>query len=103
MILVALQASGYGLIGGWSSSNNELLQKEGMPLPFKPLTKEEISWLTALLPLGTLIGCFPFGLIGNKFGRKWPIICLTIPITVITINKQFLNHFNVIEIKICDL
>ncbi|KAG4076487.1 hypothetical protein HA402_014451 [Bradysia odoriphaga] len=83
MIFLALQTSGYGIINGWSSPNNIKLRSDtDNPLPSGKLAENEISLTSSIVAIGAMIGIPIAGLIANKFGRKWPILLLTIPITV---------------------
>lgn len=80
---MGLQAGGYGIINGWSSPNNIKLRSDtDNPLPSGKLTEDEISLTSSIMGLGALAGVPIAGLIANKFGRKWPLLFLTIPTTV---------------------
>lgn len=80
----------YGIMTGISSPLIVLLTSEDSPLP-EPISKNDASWLPSLKALGALIGFSFFGAIAGRFGRKWPFIFLSIPLTV---------GVNVIRLKI---
>lgn len=69
-------------IGGWASPNVELLKSDESPLPSGKINMDEASWIASLICLGGLIGNFLFGFIAIRFGRKIPLLFLTIPIIV---------------------
>lgn len=79
---VSLQAGQYGIAGGWASPNLLLLKSDKSPLPTGKISVEEATWVTSVLPIGIFTGSLLTGLIANRFGRKWPFISLTVPITV---------------------
>ncbi|KAG4076493.1 hypothetical protein HA402_014457 [Bradysia odoriphaga] len=94
-VVVALQASGYGIINGWSSPNNIKLRSDtDNPLPSGKLTEDEISLTSSVVGIGALVGILGAGLIANKYGRKWPILLLTIPITVSWLLIWFAQNVN---------
>lgn len=72
----------YGITGGWSSSNVILLMSDDTPLPTGKITLEEASWIVSYVYLGGVFGNIIFGYITNHYGRKWPLIVVTIPIIV---------------------
>lgn len=39
----------------------------------------EASWIASILAIGCLMGNLPYGFAMNRFGRKWPLICLAMP------------------------
>lgn len=43
---------------------------------------DEATWTAALKSLGFLLSCTMFGFIASKFGRKWPLVILAIPLSV---------------------
>lgn len=77
VILVSLQAGQYGIAGGWASPSVYLLKRNDTTFPTGPISTEEATWITAVLPIGIFTGSLLTGVIANKFGRKWPFISLT--------------------------
>lgn len=73
---------GFGVTLGWSSPSIIILKSNESPLPSGKITTEESSWIASLLCLGCLIGNVFFGYITSKFGRKTPLMFMTIPIIV---------------------
>lgn len=69
-------------IGGWASPNDLLLQSDESPLPTGKISVEESAWISSMLAISGLFGPVLFGLIANKFGRKAPLMALTVPITL---------------------
>lgn len=72
----------YGVFVGWSSPSIVLLTSDQSPLPTGKITTDEATWTAALKSLGFLLSCSVFGYVGTKFGRKWPLIILAIPLIV---------------------
>lgn len=73
---------GYGVSIGWSSPNVVLLTSSDSPLPSGQISMEEASWIASLLCIGGLAGNIFFGFITNAFGRKIPLILISIPAMV---------------------
>lgn len=72
-----------GIAGGWSSPNIILLMSDETPLPSGKITMHEASNVVSYVYVGGIAGNIVFGYITNRFGRKWPLIIITIPIIVI--------------------
>lgn len=73
---------GYGVTCGWASPNIALLTSNDSPLPSGKITMEQASWIASLICFGGLIGNIFFGFITAKFGRKIPLIFMSIPTIV---------------------
>lgn len=73
---------GCGVTGGWPSPNILILTSDDTPLASGKITMEQGSWIASLWCIGGLIGNPIFGIITNNFGRKVPLIFLTIPAIV---------------------
>lgn len=56
-----------------------LLLSDETPLPSGKITMDEASWIASLICVGGLIGNFFFGFVTSRFGRKSPLIFITIP------------------------
>lgn len=52
---------------------------------------DEASWIVSYVYIGGIIGNMMFGYITNRFGRKWPLIIITIPIIVIVVNYTLIR------------
>lgn len=72
----------FGMTEGWPSPSIFLLTSDQSPLPSGKITMEEGSWIASLICLGCLFGNIFFAIISNRFGRKWPLIILSIPFAV---------------------
>lgn len=48
-------------------------------MPSGKITTEEASWIASLVGLGGLVGTISFGFLMKIFGRKWPLIGLSLP------------------------
>lgn len=72
----------FGIAEGWTSPTIVLLTSEETPLRSGVINMDEASWIASLLCLGCFFGNILFGYITNKFGRKWPLIIITIPTIV---------------------
>lgn len=72
----------YGITCGWPSPNIELLTSKDTPLASGPITLEEGSWIASILCIGGLVGNILFGIVTARYGRKRPLLFLTIPTTV---------------------
>lgn len=59
-----------------------ILTSDESPLPTGKVNLEEASWIASLVNLGGSIGTLFFGVITNKFGRKKPLIVITVPTIV---------------------
>lgn len=98
--LASLIAIVGGVIVGWCSTCVDLLISDESPLPFGKITLEEASWVSSLMQLGAF--CSPismcFGFITNKFGRKWPLLFITIPLLVHTNHILWTKASAILEI-----
>lgn len=52
-------------------------------MPSGPLSVEETTWITSILPIGIFVGSLSYGFIANKIGRKWSFISLT-PLIIVS-------------------
>lgn len=87
---------GYGITCGWTSSSLMILTSDESPLPTGKVNLEEASWIASLVNLGGSIGTLFFGVITNKFGRKKPLIVITVPTIVshiIVFAPELLSNF----------
>lgn len=62
-----------------------VLLSDESPLPTGKITMDEASYVASLVNAGGAIGTAFFGSITNKFGRKNPLIAITIP-TIVRMN-----------------
>lgn len=72
----------YGITCGWPSPNILILTSDETPLPSGKITIDEASWIASLTCLGSIVGNIVFGYLTGKFGRKNPLIFLTIPTVI---------------------
>lgn len=70
----------YGMTCGWTSPNELILKSENTPLSTGSVNDTEFSWVVSLLCIGGAIGNILFGIITEKFGRKRPLMFLSIPL-----------------------
>lgn len=82
---------GHGVCCGFSSPSIALLMSDKTPLPSGKITIEEASWVASLICVGALFGNIFFGYITSKFGRKIPLIIVTIP-TIVRFPMFFLKY-----------
>lgn len=68
-----------------------LLTSDRSPLPTGKITMEEASWVASILCIGGLIGNLFFGFITNIFGRRLPLILISIPANVSRNNQNPLS------------
>ncbi|KAG8035362.1 hypothetical protein G9C98_006808 [Cotesia typhae] len=84
-IQVNLCVMGGGAMMVWSSPILLMLQsdpvEEENPLS-RPITDEEASWIGALSPVGTLVGCFVPGYLAEKLGRRTTLLSSIIPMAI---------------------
>lgn len=94
--IVNLFIVAFGILEGWSSPMNVLLMRDESPLPSGKISMEEATWITSLLQVGALICNFVFGYISNNFGRKIPLLVISIPMIVSTTLRvlKVLNNFS---------
>lgn len=59
-----------------------VLTSDKTPLPSGKITMEQASSIAAIICIGGLIGNLLFGFITNKYGRKIPLMFITIPIII---------------------
>ncbi|CAD6231439.1 GSCOCG00001408001-RA-CDS [Cotesia congregata] len=82
---VNLCVMGGGAIMVWSSPILLMLQsdpvEEDNPLD-RPITDEEASWIGALSPMGTLVGCLFPGYLAEKLGRRTTLLSSIIPMAI---------------------
>lgn len=76
----------FGGLCGWPSASLPELQSMQSPLLSGPMTIEQGAWVSSLICVGGFFGNFFYGWIANKFGRKIPLLSLTIPYVVIKMN-----------------
>lgn len=72
-----------GIMLGWTSPAIYLLTSSESPLPSSVrISMEQASWIASLMAIGGFIGNIFFGYVASKFGRKGPLIFLSIPMIV---------------------
>lgn len=67
---------------GWASPSINLLTSNDSPLSSGKISMEEASWIASLICVGGTIGNVIFGYIADKFGRKIPLLLVSIPMIV---------------------
>lgn len=72
---------------GWSSPSILLLTSKDSPLPTGRVTTDEASWIASLKSVGFTVSSVLFGVVANRFGRKWPLFFLSIP-TIVRQNQE---------------
>jgi sugar porter (SP) family MFS transporter len=48
----------------------------------RPITSDEESWIGSLINIGAIVGPLPFGYLSEKLGRKFSLLCISIPYIV---------------------
>lgn len=81
-LVVNLTVIGYAVHEGWSSPATILLISKDSPLPSGEISKDEMTWVATLLPIGGAIGSFIYAYITNYFGRKTLLLFNAIPVIV---------------------
>lgn len=75
-----------GTAFGWTSPEipklNGDVEPDRNPLGPNPLTKDQISWIGSLLPVGAAIGPFAAGYAADKIGRKKTLLISIVPFIV---------------------
>ncbi|XP_069674212.1 facilitated trehalose transporter Tret1-like isoform X1 [Periplaneta americana] len=79
--LAALVALCNGSLEGWTSPALPHLQTprndtEGI------ISDDEASWIGSLAPLGALFGALPSGYLAGRFGRRFLLLLLTVPLSL---------------------
>lgn len=72
----------HGINCGWTSAAYSVLKSTETPLISGPMTEEELSWMVSLLCIGGFFGNIFFGCLTNRWGRKFSLLSLAIPMTV---------------------
>lgn len=67
----------YGINVGWVAPNMLLFQSENSPVG--ELTTAQISLIVSLMCLGGVVGTSLFGIMAEKWGRKWTLIWIAVP------------------------
>ncbi|XP_033218264.1 facilitated trehalose transporter Tret1-like [Belonocnema kinseyi] len=75
-IVASVTAAGYGSILSWTSPALPFLETKKSNLH---LSKDQISWIAPLLPIGLMIGNFLNPLYVDRIGRKWTLLVFAIP------------------------
>lgn len=96
-----------GIMTGWASAAlPKLRSNETHLLEHGAITDEQASWIPALKSLTFVLNIPIFGLIANKFGRKWPLNFLAIPLMVRTSTNNVKKRtsiqkcFNVVDYQL---
>lgn len=72
-----------GIMTGWASEAvRKLKASNSTLLDDGAISDEQASWIPALKSLTFVLNIPIFGIIANKFGRKWPLNFLAIPLMV---------------------
>lgn len=72
-----------GIMTGWASAAVvELRSNETLIFESGPISSEQASWIPALKSLTFVLNIPIFGFIANRYGRKWPLNFLAIPLMV---------------------
>lgn len=79
IFLLNLLTIGYGTTCGWTSPSIALLTSDETPLASGKITMDEASNVASFLCIGGVLGNIFFGFITNLFGRKWPLILISVP------------------------
>lgn len=69
----------FGILCGWPSPAIFLLTSDKSPLPTGKITLDQATWVSSLKSGGMVICGLFVGSIARKFGRKRPLLLLSIP------------------------
>lgn len=72
----------FGIMNGWPSPAIFLLTSAKSPLATGEITITQASWIASLKPVGMVLGSIFISMIANKFGRKRPLLAVTVPAIV---------------------
>lgn len=86
------------MLNGWPSPSTLLLASDKSPLPTGRISIDEKSWITSLKPVGFIAAITIHGIIANRFGRKWPLVMISIPIVVSWILIYYAQNIHYIYI-----
>lgn len=76
---VNLSSVAVGTTLGWPSPETAFLKSDGAENPIgRPVTDNEMSWVGSLVALGALIAPFGAGILAEKIGRKYTLLCSAI-------------------------
>lgn len=92
-----------GIGVGWPSPTINLLTSSESPLPSGKIDMEEASWIASLICVGGVIGNVIFGYVADKFGRKVPLILISIPMIVSDFLKIAFHERENIRVSNCNL
>lgn len=93
---------GHGVAGGWSSPIVVLLTSDESPLPSGKITMSEASWIASLMSIGGLVGNAIFGFVTNVYGRKLPLILITVP-GIVSQNYFFFGQYFFFNISLLQM
>lgn len=79
--LAALVAVCNGSLEGWTSNALPYLQAAHNDTE-EAISADEASWIGSLAPLGALFGALPSGYLAGRFGRRFMLLLLTVPLTL---------------------
>lgn len=68
-----------GITIGWCSRAIFLFSSNQSPLSSGRITVDEASWVSSLTAVGMMFSSIFVGTLAKKYGRKWPLVLLTVP------------------------
>lgn len=77
--IVSLMGFLNGITNGWSSPALFLFTSNQSPLSSGRITVDEAAWVSSLTAVGMMISSMFVGRLASKYGRKWPLVLLTLP------------------------
>lgn len=92
----------HGIAVGWLTPAIAILSnKNDTPLVSGPLTNEEISWIGAVMNIGSFVGTILLGLLISYLGSKRAILTIAIPEIVYWILIYFgTNYYSIFIARI---
>lgn len=67
----------HGISSGWVSPNLVRFQSDNSPIG--RISPAQGGLVVSMLFVGSVLGTFIFGYLAERFGRKWPLMGLTVP------------------------
>lgn len=85
-IVAGLSAAGgafaIGIAMGWPAPSSSRLVGDEPDERYFPISESQFDWIASIITLGCAISCLPIGYLMKKFGRKWTMLTLVIPMVI---------------------
>lgn len=71
-----------GIAMGWPAPSGPRLTGAEPNDRYFPISESQFDWIASIITLGCAISCLPIGYLMKKFGRKWTMLSLVIPMLI---------------------